>query len=156
MTSGVDLLRGLAQMAGIDALDIPGVTDGLDNDYAQQAAGAIEALKRHDLVVIHIEAPDEAAHAGSIDDKIGAIERIDQEVVGQLLSGGKSVLRMLVLPDHPTPIEIRTHSAAPVPFLVWGPGVESIGARGFNEMDAKRTGVYIEEGHNIMERLIGV
>ena len=156
LTSGVDLLRGLAQMAGIDALDIPGVTDGLDNDYAQQAAGAIEALKRHDLVVIHIEAPDEAAHAGSIDDKIGAIERIDREVVGQLLSGDESSLRILVLPDHPTPIEIRTHSAAPVPFLVWGPGVESIGARGFNEMDAKRTGVYIEEGHNIMERLIGV
>ena len=70
MTSGVDLLRGLAKMAGFDSLDISGVTDGLDNDYAQQGYGALESLDKHDLVVIHIEAPDEAAHAGSIDDKI--------------------------------------------------------------------------------------
>ncbi len=154
LTSGVDLLRGLARMAGMGVLDIPGVTAGLDNDYAAQAAGAIEALERYGLVVIHIEAPDEAAHMGSIDDKIDAIQRIDSEVIGRLLDEAHYGLRILALPDHPTPIQIRTHSAAPVPFLLWGFGFRRNGARAFNEMEARRTGVYIEEGHTIMRRLV--
>jgi 2,3-bisphosphoglycerate-independent phosphoglycerate mutase len=86
LTSGVDLLKGLAKMMGMKVLDIPGVTDGPDNDYAAQANGAIKALEDNDLVVIHIEAPDEAAHAGSISDKIEAIEKIDKEVVSRLRS----------------------------------------------------------------------
>ena len=86
MTSGVDLLRGLARMAEMEVLDIPGVTDGLDNDYAAQVVGALKALEKYDLVVIHIEAPDEAAHAGSIDDKVEAIQRVDKEVVSRIRS----------------------------------------------------------------------
>ncbi|TET38696.1 MAG: cofactor-independent phosphoglycerate mutase [Dehalococcoidia bacterium] len=155
MTSGVDLLRGLAKMARIDNLDIPGVTDGLDNDYAAQAAGAVEALEEHDLVVIHIEAPDEAGHAGSIDDKIDTLERIDQEVVSQLLSWEEDALRILILPDHSTPIEVQTHTPEPVPFMLWGPGIQSSSAKGFTEAEAKSTGLFIEEGHTIMGRLIG-
>jgi len=77
LTSGVDLLKGLAQMAGMQVLDIAGVTDGPDNDYAAQAAGALKALEAHDLVVIHIEAPDEAGHAGLVDDKVAAIQMAD-------------------------------------------------------------------------------
>jgi len=80
LTSGVDILRGLAKMAGMELLNIPGVSDGLDNDYAAQVAGALESLKQHDLVVIHVEAPDEAGHAGSIDDKVEAIQRVDKEI----------------------------------------------------------------------------
>ncbi|MBE0415178.1 MAG: cofactor-independent phosphoglycerate mutase [Dehalococcoidia bacterium] len=155
MTSGVDLLRGLAKMAGLYTLDIPGVTDGLDNDYARQAAGALEALEEHDLVVIHIEAPDEAAHAGSIVGKMGAIERVDREVVSQLLSWERDTLRILAMPDHATPIEIQTHSPDPVPFLLWGPGFVGMGARKFMEAEAKGTGIFIEEGHTIMGRLTG-
>jgi 2,3-bisphosphoglycerate-independent phosphoglycerate mutase len=150
LTSGVDLLRGLARMLGMEVLDIRGVTDGLDNDYAAQANGALEALKKHDLVVIHIEAPDEAAHAGSIDDKIEAIQRVDSEVIRRLRGG----LRLLILPDHPTPIKSRTHSPEPVPFLLWGEGFSTNGAKKFTESEAKRTGLFIEEGYKIMGRLI--
>jgi len=155
MTSGVDLLRGLAQMAGMATLDIEGVTDGLDNDYAAQAAGALEALGRHDLVIVHVEAPDEAAHAGSIDDKIEAIQRVDAEVVGRLRSWREDDLRVLIMPDHPTPIKVRTHSAEPVPFLLWGKGVSANGAKRFTEAEAKSTGLFIEEGYKIMGRLLG-
>ena len=156
MTSGVDLLRGLAQMAGMEVLDIPGVTDGLDNDCTAQAAGALEALDKHDLVVIHVEAPDEAAHAGSIDDKIEAIQRVDREVVSRICSWSSDALRVLIMPDHPTPIEIRTHSDEPVPFVLWGPGFMPNGAKRFTEEEAKNTGVFIDEGYRIMGRLTRV
>jgi 2,3-bisphosphoglycerate-independent phosphoglycerate mutase len=154
MTSGVDLLRGLAWMIGMEVLDIPGVTDGLDNDYAAQTIGALEALKQHDLVVIHIEAPDEAAHAGSIDDKIEAIQMVDKGVISQLRSWQPGGLRALVLPDHPTPIKTQTHSPEPVPFMLWGAGFAPNGAKRFTEAEAKSTGLFIEEGYNIMGRLI--
>ncbi len=155
MTSGVDLLRGLARMVGMDTLDISGVTDGLDNDYAAQVSGALEALTRCDLVVIHIEAPDEAAHAGSINDKIEAIQRVDREVLGRLRSWQEAGLRLLVMPDHPTPIKTRTHSSDPVPFMLWGAGFTANGARRFTEAEAKSTGFLIDEGYKIVGRLVG-
>lgn len=154
MTSGVDLLRGLARMVGMKILDIPGVTDGLDNDYAAQMAGALEALKRHDMIVIHVEAPDEAAHTGSVDDKIEALQRIDKEMVSQLCSWQPNNLRVLIMPDHPTPIKVRTHTDAPVPFLLWGPEFKATGAARLTEAEAKSTGIYIEEGHTIIGKLI--
>ena len=155
LTSGVDLLRGLARMMGMEVLDIPGVTDNLDNDYAAQAVGALKALEEHDLVVIHIEAPDEAAHAGSIDDKLEAIQRVDREVLSQIRSWRGDGLRLLVMPDHPTPIKTQTHSPAPVPFLLWGAGFTANGAKRFTEAEAKSTGLFMEEGYNIMGRLVG-
>jgi 2,3-bisphosphoglycerate-independent phosphoglycerate mutase len=154
MTSGVDLLRGLARMLGMDTLDIPGVTAGLDNDYAAQATGALEALEEHDLVIIHVEAPDEAAHAGSIDDKVEAILRVDSEVASQLRSWQEDALRILIMPDHSTPIKTQTHTDDPVPFMLWGPGFTPNGARRFTEAEAKSTGLFIEEGCNIMGRLV--
>ncbi len=155
MTSGVDLLRGLARLTGMDVLEIPGVTDGLDNDYAAQAVGALNALDEHDLVVIHIEATDEAAHAGSIGDKIEAIQKADAEVLSQLRNWRPDTLRLLVMPDHPTPIKTRTHSNDPVPFLLWGAGFTANGAKRFTESEAKSTGLFIDEGYNIISRLIG-
>ena len=156
MTSGVDLLRGLARMAGMEVLDILGVTDGLDNDYAAQATGALKALERHDLVAIHIEAPDEAAHAGSVDDKVEAIQRVDREVVRRIRSWSSDALRVLIMPDHPTPIKIQTHSDEPVPFVLWGPGFMPNGAKGFTEAEAESMGIFIDEGYNIMGRLTRV
>ena len=153
LTSGVDLLRGLAKMAGIEILDIKGVTDGPESDHRAQVEGALAALRRRDLVIAHIEAPDEAAHGGSIDEKVEAIERIDKEVVGRL--GDRKNLRVLIMPDHPTPVSRRTHTADPVPFLVWGEGVKSNGARRFTETEAAGTGVFIEEGYRIMEKFLG-
>jgi len=154
ITSGVDLLGGLARMVGMEVLDIPGVTDGLDNDYAAQAAGALKALDEHDLVVIHIEAPDEAAHAGLIDDKIEAIQRVDEEVVSRVRSWRPGKLRALIMPDHPTPIKTQTHSPAPVPFMLWGVGFTANGGKRFTEAEAKSTGFFIDEGYNIMGRLV--
>jgi len=153
LTSGVDLLKGLAKMAGMTVLDIDGVTDSLDNDFAAQARGALGALEEHDLVVIHIEAPDEAGHAGSVDNKVEAIRRIDREVVSRLRS--REDLRLLVMPDHPTPISSRTHSPEPVPFLLWGKGFKPNGAKSFSEVEAKNTGLSIGEGYRIMARLVG-
>jgi 2,3-bisphosphoglycerate-independent phosphoglycerate mutase len=154
LTSGVDLLRGLAKMAGMAILDIKGVSDGADSDHAAQINGALEAFKRHDLVVVHIEAPDEAGHGGSAGEKVKAIENIDKEVAGRLLKY-RGDLRVLVMPDHPTPVTIRTHTPDPVPFLIWGKGVKANGARRFTEAEAKSTGVFIGEGYKIMGRLIG-
>ena len=154
MTSGVDVLRGLAKMIRAKVLYIPGVTDGLDNDYAVQAAGALKALNEYDLVIIHVEAPDEAGHAGSIGDKIEAIQRVDKEIVSQIGRWGEDALRMLIMPDHATPIEVQTHVSEPVPFMLWGPGFMASGAERFTEAEAKRTGLFIEEGHEIMGRLI--
>jgi len=156
MTSGVDLLRGLARMAGMEVLDIPGVTDGLNNDYVAQAVGALKVLAKHDMVVIHIEAPDEAAHAGSVDDKVEAIQRVDTEVVSRIRSWNSEALRVLVLPDHPTPIQIQTHVGDPVPFVLWGPGFMPNGAKGFTEAEAKSTGIFVDDGYTIMRKLTHV
>jgi 2,3-bisphosphoglycerate-independent phosphoglycerate mutase len=154
MTSGVDLLRGLAQMADMEVLYIPGVTDGPDNDYVAQATGALKALEKCDLVVIHIEAPDEAAHAGLIDDKVKALQIIDKEVISRIRSWNPGKLRVLVLPDHPTPIKIQTHSEEPVPFMLWGSGFDSNGAEKFTEAEAKNAGIFIDDGYKIMDKLI--
>jgi 2,3-bisphosphoglycerate-independent phosphoglycerate mutase len=156
LTSGVDLLKGLGKMMEMEVLNIGGVTDGLDNDFAAQAKGALKALAEDDLVVVHIEAPDEAAHAGSVDGKIEAIQRIDKEVVSRLRAWDEEDLRLLVMPDHPTPIKTRTHSPEPVPFLLWGEGFKPNGAKSFSEIEAKNTGLFIEDGYKIMARLIGV
>ncbi|TET27069.1 MAG: cofactor-independent phosphoglycerate mutase, partial [Dehalococcoidia bacterium] len=143
LTSGVDLLRGLARLAGMAVLDIPGVTDGQDNDYAAQGAGAVSALEEHDLVVIHIEAPDEAAHDGTIDGKVEAIQKIDGEILSRLRNWQGDNLRLLILPDHPTPIKTQTHSPEPVPFLLWGAGFSNNGAKRFTEDEAKKTGFFL-------------
>jgi len=154
LTSGVDLLRGLALMVKMKVLNITGVTDNLDNDYAAQAAGALESLKGHDMAIIHVEAPDEAAHAGSIDDKIEAIHKVDIEIVSRLRSWDKDALRVLIMPDHATPIKVQTHVAEPVPFMLWGAGFIPNGAKRFTEAEAKGTGFFIEEGYNIIGKLI--
>jgi 2,3-bisphosphoglycerate-independent phosphoglycerate mutase len=154
MTSGVDLLRGLAKMAGMEILDIKGVTDGPDSDNVAQIAGALEALKKNDLVIVHIEAPDEAGHSGSIEEKVKAIEKIDKEVIGRVRRY-QDDLRVLIMPDHPTPITVRTHTAEPVPFIIWGKGIKANGAKRFTEAEAAKTGVFIGEGYKIMGKLIG-
>jgi 2,3-bisphosphoglycerate-independent phosphoglycerate mutase len=156
VTSGVDIMRGLARMTGLEVLDIPGVTGDLNNDYAAQAIGAMEALVRYDMAVIHVEATDEAAHAGLVKDKIEAIQRVDKEIVSRLRSWNRDALRVLILPDHATPIEVQTHVADYVPFILWGPGFTASEAKRFTEAEAKGTGVFIKEGYNIMRRLIEV
>ena len=152
MTSGVDLLKGMARMMHMEVLEIPGVTDGPDNDYGAQISGALAALQDNDLVVVHIEAPDEAGHAGSIKEKVEAIEQIDSEVVSLLRRQYPGELRVLVMPDHPTPIARQTHTDEPVPFMLWGPGFEASGAHAFSEAEAHSGGVVFNHAHEIMAR----
>jgi 2,3-bisphosphoglycerate-independent phosphoglycerate mutase len=154
LTSGVDLLNGLAVLTGIDRLDIPGVTDGPDNDYAMQAEGALRALKSYDLVVVHVETPDEAAHGGDVEGKIAGIEAIDREIVGRARDYGDG-LRVLCMPDHPTPIALRTHVGEPVPFVLAGPGIAHNGARAFDEAAAAATGLLVDPGRGVMDLLLG-
>jgi 2,3-bisphosphoglycerate-independent phosphoglycerate mutase len=155
VTSAVDVIRGLALMIGVKVLEIPGVTDGMDNDFAGQAKGALAALEKNDLAVIHIEATDEAGHSGSIEDKVAAIEKTDSQVISRLRDWKGDALRVLVMPDHPTPIVTRTHNPDPVPFLLWGEGFASNGAKRFTEKEAVQRGLFLDPGSAIMSRLVG-
>jgi 2,3-bisphosphoglycerate-independent phosphoglycerate mutase len=154
MISAVDLLRGIARMAALEVIRVPGVTDGPDNDYAAQARGALETLEKRDLVIVHVEAPDEAGHAGSIESKVEAIEKTDQEIISRLRDFRGDKLRLLVMPDHPTPIDIRTHTPEPVPFVLCGPGFVSNGARRLTEAEAAATGFFVPAGYAIINKLI--
>jgi 2,3-bisphosphoglycerate-independent phosphoglycerate mutase len=153
LTSGVDLLGGLAVLTGIDRLDIPGVTDGADNDYVAQAEGGLAALADHDLVVIHVETPDEEGHAGHMEGKIAGIEAIDREIVGRAMRVPGPV-RILCMPDHPTPIALKTHTDAPVPFVLSGDGVAADAATVFSENSAEETGLLLDPGRHVMDLLL--
>lgn len=154
LTSGVDLLNGLAVLSGMDRLDIAGVTDGSDTDYAAQADGALAALADHDLVVIHVESPDEEGHAGSAEGKRAAIEAIDREIIFRVRSCTEEA-RILAMPDHPTPTALRTHVGEPVPFVLWGPGIDHNGAQAFSESQATLTGLLVNPGRQVMDLLLG-
>ncbi|HEX7475984.1 MAG TPA: 2,3-bisphosphoglycerate-independent phosphoglycerate mutase, partial [Dehalococcoidales bacterium] len=154
MISGVDLLRGIAQMAKIDVVNVAGVTDGLDNDYAAQATGALDVLKNHDLAVVHVEAPDEAGHGGSVEHKIEAIEQTDKNIIKCLREYKSDGLRLLILPDHPTPIDIQTHTGEAVPFLLCGPGLKPNGSHRLTEAEGRAAGFRVEAGYDIIKMLI--
>jgi len=156
MTSGVDLLNGLAVLVGMDRLTIDGVTGGSDNDYAAQTEGALRALDDHDLVVIHVESPDEEGHAGDTEGKVEAIEAIDREVIARVreyMSAHEA--RVLAMPDHPTPLEIKTHVGEPVPFVVAGPGIARDEGASFNESSARASRMLLDPGHRVMDVLLG-
>jgi 2,3-bisphosphoglycerate-independent phosphoglycerate mutase len=155
LTSGVDLLGGLGQMMAMDILDIPGVTDGMDNDFAGQTMGALKSLDDHDMAVVHMEAPDEAGHVGSIEEKVRAIEVIDREAVARLRTFAPGGFRLLIMPDHSTPVKVQAHIAEPVPFVLWGPAFTANGAGRLTEAGAKKTGLFFENGYNIMSKLVG-
>ncbi len=156
MTSGVDLLNGLATLTGLERLDIPGVTDGSDNDYVAQSLGALAALDGHDLVVVHVESPDEEGHAGDVERKVAAIEAIDREVVSRVRERMRAGdVRVLAMPDHPTPVALKTHVGEPVPFVIAGPAVERNGAVRYDEAAAAGTGLVVDPGRGVMELLLG-
>jgi 2,3-bisphosphoglycerate-independent phosphoglycerate mutase len=151
--TAVDLVKGLSMLIGFDLINVPGATGFVDTNYQGKASAAIEALNKYDLVFIHIEAPDEAGHNGSIEMKKKAIEQIDKYIVGPVLEAlqGYESWRILVLPDHPTPISSRAHSAEPVPFAMAGTGVSGILHTTFSEANAARSGFRIDNGFELME-----
>jgi 2,3-bisphosphoglycerate-independent phosphoglycerate mutase len=155
LTSAVDVLKGLARMIGLDILDIPGITDRLNNDFAAQGKGALAALDRHDVVVVHIEATDEAGHEGNIDEKVASIEKADSEIISRIRRYKSEELKVLVMPDHPTPISTKMHGPDPVPFLLWGKEIIANGAKRMTEAEAQNTGFFIDNGYNIMSKFLG-
>ncbi len=155
--SAVDLVKGAGRLAGLEVLDVPGATGYYDTNYEGKAQAALRSLKKHDFVFVHVEAADEAGHNGDLRQKLLAIENFDKWVVGSMrekLDTLKEDARILVIPDHPTPVAKRTHTAEPVPFLIWGKGISANGAEAFGESTAKATGWMVEDAHEILPRLL--
>lgn len=158
MISAVDLLNGIAAGTGMRSIFVEGANGGLDTNYAGKGEAAVEALcGADDFVYIHIEAPDEMGHQGSIENKITAIERIDAQIIGPVaekLREKNIDFRMLVLPDHPTPIRVRTHVSDPVPYLLYDSTSELDGIFDtYNEKTGQESKILIEKGHTLIRRL---
>ncbi|MDR2492312.1 MAG: 2,3-bisphosphoglycerate-independent phosphoglycerate mutase [Coriobacteriales bacterium] len=157
MMSGVDLLNGIAQLSSIRTWHFEGVTDGPDNDYAAQGEGALRMLEDEacDVAIIHVEAPDAEGHDGNAVGKKAAVEAIDREILSRLRAWGEGRrLRILALPDHPTPVATKRHTREPVPFVLAGPGISPNGAARLTEGEAAATGLVVEEGFRLMSHLL--
>jgi 2,3-bisphosphoglycerate-independent phosphoglycerate mutase len=155
--SAVDLVRGIGRCAGLEIIEVPGITGYLDTNYLGKAQYALAALERCDLVYVHVEAPDEAGHNGDVQAKVQAIEDFDEKVVGPLVEGMRKfgACRILLTPDHRTPIARRTHSRERVPFALWGEGFKSDVVQAYGEREAEKGGLHLERGHLLMEYLVG-
>jgi 2,3-bisphosphoglycerate-independent phosphoglycerate mutase len=157
--TAVDLVRGISKLIGWDVIEVEGATGYIDTNYAGKGQAAIEALSKYDIVTTHVEAPDEAGHNGNIAAKIEAIENIDRHIVGpvlQALRNGQEEWRVLVLPDHPTPCSVRTHTRDEVPFALAGVGVLKVLATTFSEKAAGQSDLHIPRGHELMEYFLTV
>jgi len=157
--SAVDLLRGIGVYAGLEVIRVPGATGYFDTDYEAKAKYALEAIADVDLVYVHVEAPDEAGHAGLLDEKIRAIESFDGKVVGPALNGlkGMTSYRLLVTTDHNTPLSVRTHTTEPVPFAICGTDISASadkGASGFSEKSGREGSLEISEGYRLMTHFL--
>ena len=158
MISAVDLLKGIAVGAGMQVVEVEGANGGLHTNYEGKAMAAVQALCEdgYDFAYVHVEAPDEMGHQGSLERKLQAVENLDKKVIRvikeELEKKGED-FRLLVLPDHPTPICIRTHVGEPVPFLLYDSTNKVASNLCYNEKDAKKSGVYLENGYEIIDHL---
>jgi len=150
--SAVDLVRGVGVLLGWKRIDVPGATGYLDTDYAAKGRYAVAALPDYDLVCVHVEAPDEASHEGKADEKVKALERIDEHIVGPLLEAlpKHGDWRILVSPDHRTPLRTRAHAYGAVPFAIAGTGIASKGQPSYDEVVAERSDLAFEKGYELM------
>jgi 2,3-bisphosphoglycerate-independent phosphoglycerate mutase len=156
LISAVDLLRSLGLYLGLEVLQVPGITGYIDTNYVGKGQRAIEALEQHDFVFVHIEAPDECGHQGDAPNKVAALERIDADIVGPILNTSHAKngnLRILVCPDHPTPVTLKAHATEPSPFVAWGPGFAPNGLE-YNETKARLSKVYVERGYELMGKFV--
>jgi 2,3-bisphosphoglycerate-independent phosphoglycerate mutase len=156
--TAVDLVRGLAKLIGFDLIRVEGATGYLDTNYAGKGQAAIEALKKYDFVLVHIEAPDEAGHNGSPHQKKKAIEMIDKHIVGPVYEAVRQyeTWRILVMPDHPTPVEQRCHCNQPVPFAMAGTSVTGVLHKPFGETNSFASSFRIEKGADLMEYFLKI
>lgn len=154
--SAVDLIKGLGICAGLKSVDVPGATGNVNTNFAGKADAALELLRNGcDFVYVHMEAPDECGHRGEVQNKVTAIERIDRDVIGRMLQGLEGEeFSMLVMPDHPTPLSVRTHTGDPVPFVLYRSTEEGkTPAPRYTEAEAEKTGLFVPEGCQMMNRL---
>lgn len=156
MITAVDLLRGLARLMGWDRIEVPGATGYLDTDYAAKGRYAVEALRKYDLVCVHVEATDEASHQGQVREKVQALEEIDRHIVGPIWEVLRELgeFRLLVSPDHPTPLRTKTHSHGLVPFALAGTGLTPSGAKTYDEAAAS-AGPVFDPGWQLMGYFLG-
>lgn len=156
--SAVDLVRGIGRCAGYEQIDVPGITGFTDTNYEGKADQALAALREGmDLVYVHVEAPDECGHNGDPEAKVQSLEDFDARVVGRILQGLKELgepCRLLMTPDHRTPIPLRTHSREPVPFVLWGEGVADDDLTAYDEISAEAGSLHLDHGHELMTRLL--
>lgn len=157
MVSAVDLLKGIANCAGMEVAEVPGATGYIDTDFEGKAKAALDLLTRNDLVYVHFEAPDECGHRNEPENKVKAIEMIDSRVLPILEEGLEQYedYKILLLPDHPTPIVTRTHASDPVPYLLYQKSAPKTGVDSINEETAKATGIYMENGPAMMPHFLG-
>jgi 2,3-bisphosphoglycerate-independent phosphoglycerate mutase len=158
--SAVDLVNGLGRLAGLNLIKVPGATGFLDTDYAAKGRYGLESLKSRDFLLLHIEAPDEAGHMGRADLKKEAIERIDELIIGPMLAGLGALgdFAILLMPDHATPSQLKTHSPEPVPFALLKSSELKTGgqiARRYTEAEGTRTGLVVGDGYHLIESLFG-
>jgi len=156
IVSAVDLLKGLGKILGMEVANVPGATGYYDTNYEGKAEAALDILERNDMVFVHVEAPDEAGHNGDIRAKITAIENFDTKITGRILNefSGKHDYRVLILPDHPTPISKRTHTTDPVPFAMCGKGIKPDEVTLFTEASAKAGSRHLKCGSELMKLLL--
>lgn len=156
--SAVDLLKGIGIYAGLDVIEVEGATGYLDTNYEGKANAAIEVLKTKDLVFVHVEAPDEAGHEGSVDKKLKAVEDFDSRIVAPILKHAQTSdepFTILILPDHPTPISIKTHTQDPIPFAIYRTdNKESDGVQTFDEDSAKKGSLGLVKASNLIGMLV--
>jgi 2,3-bisphosphoglycerate-independent phosphoglycerate mutase len=155
--SAVDLVRGVGTLIGWKRIDVPGATGYLDTDYAAKGRYAVKALGDHDLVCVHVEAPDEASHEGKVGEKVKALEQIDRHIVGPLLEAlpAHGDWRILVEPDHRTTLRTRAHAYGAVPFAAAGTGIEAKGQWAYDEETAARSELSFEKGRELMRWFLG-
>ncbi|MBR4079936.1 MAG: cofactor-independent phosphoglycerate mutase [Christensenellaceae bacterium] len=159
VVSAVDLIKGIAICTGMKSIDVPGTTGNVDTDFAAKGKAAIDfLLSGGDFIYVHIEAPDESGHHAAIEDKIFSIEKIDSDILGPIMEALKAAgedFSVMITPDHPTPIEIQTHSREEVPFVIYRTtGGEVNGAESYDEEQAKATGYYVDKGCKLMNLLV--
>jgi len=157
MITAVDLLRGIAALVGWDRIEVPGATGYLDTDYAAKGRAGVEALKKYDIVCVHVEAPDEASHEGRGDEKVKAIEQIDRHVVGPLLDALASHgdWRIMISPDHPTYLRTKVHTHGNVPVAMAGTGIVPDEFTSYGDTNAARSTLAFDEGWSLMPWFIG-
>lgn len=159
MISAVDLLKGIAVGASMKVVAVPGANGGLDTNYDGKAQAAVDVLTKEgcDFVYVHLEGPDEMGHQGDVGKKVQAIEYLDKRIIRPIAEGLRKAgedFRMVILPDHPTPVSIRTHTADNVPYLLYDSTIEQEHAWKYNEAEAERSGRLIARGHDLIWHLL--